>query len=244
MNEISYIGKLNTEKSGLGVKGDYAVICFFNGGELRLENSTLTCKDGDVAVIPPLFKYGATGTNAVSITLNKALLPVKEATVIEAEDSEELREIIARAARCKQSDDKAQDNVLSAYGNLISALIAAYCAPNGYSPAVQSVIDDAEKHIGDPTYSQESFMRSLPLNYDYVRKLFKKEVGVTPHEYLMRARMARAKAILLSGVTNRYSDYTVTQIAEACGYAEPLYFSRVFKKYYGVAPSHYLSTNS
>ncbi len=45
---------------------------------------------------------------------------------------------------------------------------------------------------------------------------------------------------MLSGVTNRYSHYSVTQIAEACGFAEPLYFSRVFKKYYGVAPSYYL----
>ena len=130
--------------------------------------------------------------------------------------------------------------MLSAYGSLIAALIAAYVAPNGYSPAVQSVLDDLEKHIGDSTYSLEGFIRSLPLNYDYVRKLFKKEVGVTPHEHLTRARMLRAKTILLSGVTNRYSNYSVTQIAEACGYAEPLYFSRVFKQYYGVAPSHYL----
>ena len=73
-----------------------------------------------------------------------------------------------------------------------------------------------------------------------MRKLFKKETGVTPHEYLTRARMRRAKEIILSGVTNRYSEYTVTQIAEACGFAEPLYFSRVFKKYFGVSPSRYV----
>ena len=52
--------------------------------------------------------------------------------------------------------------------------------------------------------------------------------------------MERAQTIILSGVTNRYSDYTVTQIAEACGFSEPLYFSRVFKKHFGVAPSYYI----
>jgi AraC-like DNA-binding protein len=40
-------------------------------------------------------------------------------------------------------------------------------------------------------------------------------------------------------MSNRYSEYTVSQIAEACGYSDPLYFSRVFKKYFGVAPSEY-----
>ena len=79
----------------------------------------------------------------------------------------------------------------------------------------------------------------MPLNYDYVRKLFKKETGVTPHEYLVNSRMDLAKNIILSGISNQYSNYTVSQIAEMCGFAEPLYFSRVFKKRFGVSPSEY-----
>ncbi|MDE7087024.1 MAG: AraC family transcriptional regulator, partial [Clostridia bacterium] len=31
----------------------------------------------------------------------------------------------------------------------------------------------------------------------------------------------------------------VSQVAEACGFAEPLYFSRVFKKHFGVAPNDF-----
>ncbi|MBQ6915266.1 MAG: helix-turn-helix transcriptional regulator, partial [Kiritimatiellae bacterium] len=34
----------------------------------------------------------------------------------------------------------------------------------------------------------------------------------------------------------------VTEIAHMCGYREPLYFSRIFKKKYGVAPSAYADT--
>ncbi len=96
------------------------------------------------------------------------------------------------------------------------------------------------KNACDALFSVEDCIRKLPLNYDYVRKLFKKETGVTPHEYLVNLRMKRARAIISGGVTNRYSKYSVSQIAEACGFAEPLYFSRVFKKYFGVSPSEYI----
>ena len=115
-----------------------------------------------------------------------------------------------------------------------------YCGGNALSPAVKSVLAEIERGLSDPLFSLEGAIRALPLNYDYVRKLFRREVGATPLEYLTSARMERAAAIILSGVQNRYSNYTVAQIAEMCGYLEPLYFSRVFKNYYGLSPSQYI----
>ena len=102
------------------------------------------------------------------------------------------------------------------------------------------MLAEIERGLSDPLFSLEGAIRALPLNYDYVRKLFRREVGATPLEYLTSARMERAAAIILSGVQNRYSNYTVAQIAEMCGYSEPLYFSRVFKNYYGLSPSQYI----
>ncbi|MDE7257092.1 MAG: helix-turn-helix transcriptional regulator [Clostridia bacterium] len=241
MNDISFAGVTNSkdyEKER--VCGDHELLFFESAGTLECDGALSELSQGDVAVIPPLFKYRINCLSAVRVVLDKALLPVKSVTVIKAEFAEELRYAISNVLSRFTGKKTETEGVLSAYGSLLAALVAAYSAPDGYSPVVKAVLEDEEKHLGDSTYSLESFIRSLPLNYDYVRKLFKKEVGVTPHEYLTRARMQRAKAILLSGVTNRYSNYSVTQIAEACGYSEPLYFSRVFKQYYGVAPSHYL----
>ena len=93
--------------------------------------------------------------------------------------------------------------------------------------------------MSDSSFRLDDAIKTLPLNYDYVRKLFKSETGVTPREYLLNERMKLARELILSGVTNRYSEYTVSQIAEACGFSEPLYFSRVFKKFYGVPPTEY-----
>lgn len=241
MNDITFAGAVSgSEEVKEHSHGDFEIILFESGGELFFGGAKTSVSEGAVAVIPPLLKHRVACGSAVRAVLNRALLPVKSALFIDAENAREIRYAVTQACLHFNGNAAKREGVLSAYGNLIAALIAAYAASNGYSPAVQAVLDDMEKHIGDSTYSLEGFIRSLPLNYDYVRKLFKKEVGVTPHEHLTHARMLRAKTILLSGVTNRYSNFSVTQIAEACGYSEPLYFSRVFKQYYGVAPSHYL----
>ena len=46
-----------------------------------------------------------------------------------------------------------------------------------------------------------------------------------------------AAQMLLSG-TGRF-DFSVNETSELCGFSEPLYFSRVFKKRFGCSPSQY-----
>lgn len=240
MNDLTFIGQLN-ELKGEAHSG-YEIACFAQAGKLNADGQTYECPAGSVAVIPLLLPQAVSCASAIAAVIDKALLPVKGVTVIPAENARFLYSAVEQAYEYVKLNGNTV-GVANAYGRLIASLITAYTAPNGFSPTVKAVAEDLEKHVDDPTYSLESFIRTLPLNYDYVRKLFKKEVGMTPHEYLTRARMERAGNILLSGVTNRYSEFTVTQIAETCGFAEPLYFSRVFKKYYGVAPSHYVKND-
>lgn len=66
----------------------------------------------------------------------------------------------------------------------------------------------------------------------FIRK-FKATVGQTPMQYILNMRIVKAKELLEKGGQN------VSQVASAVGYDNPLYFSRVFKKYVGVSPSEY-----
>ena len=67
----------------------------------------------------------------------------------------------------------------------------------------------------------------------YLRRLFRQALGETPSEYKRRLRMAMAKDLL------RGSQMTVSQVAALCGYEDLAYFSRVFRKTTGVAPSRF-----
>ncbi len=60
---------------------------------------------------------------------------------------------------------------------------------------------------------------------------FKKELDTTPSEYLNLLRLRYAKQLLSN------HSYSVTQIAEMCGYCNPYYFTNLFHKRYGMSPS-------
>lgn len=62
---------------------------------------------------------------------------------------------------------------------------------------------------------------------------FKQYTGMTPMQYIISIRLANAKRLLST------TDYNVTEIASMVGYDNPLYFSRLFKKQLGIAPSDY-----
>jgi len=61
--------------------------------------------------------------------------------------------------------------------------------------------------------------------------LFNKYIGVSPIDYLIQHRMKRARELLMM------SHYSIKQVAASVGYEDALYFSRLYKKHYGVAPS-------
>lgn len=62
-------------------------------------------------------------------------------------------------------------------------------------------------------------------------RTFKAVQGESPINYLTKLRMRRAKDLLDK------EQLTVGEVAHAVGYQDPLYFSKLFKRYFGAAPS-------
>lgn len=71
-------------------------------------------------------------------------------------------------------------------------------------------------------YSQRHFIR-----------LFSEIYEVAPHRYLTDIRIRRAASLL------RDTRLDVSEISIRCGFSDPNYFSRIFRKYYGTSPLKY-----
>jgi AraC-like DNA-binding protein len=243
MNNIVFAGwESSDEAATFRLYKGYKIICPNFSGEIKTASQTVTFQRGCVAVIPPLIKHSViSAKDQLCVILEQALLPVKQIKIINVKNLTPLIEACRQAEYFFNGDMPKKDGIISALGGYISSLIAAYAGGKGYSPVVETVMDDIQKNVSNTSYSLEDSMRSLPLNYDYIRKLFKKETGISPHDYLISARMEMAHTIISSGVANQYSNYTVSQIAEMCGFSEPLYFSRVFKAHFGIPPTKLLS---
>ena len=62
---------------------------------------------------------------------------------------------------------------------------------------------------------------------------FKRHVGCTPSDFLVRMRLGYAKQLLLEGKMK------INEIAAACGYQNAYYFSNAFHKHYGMSPTQF-----
>lgn len=98
------------------------------------------------------------------------------------------------------------------------------------SPAVLYL----KNHIYDCDLKVETMVTLCGISATYFNKIFHASYGVSPQSYILSKRLSHAKAIIDSGDFD-----TITEIAFSVGYNDPLYFSRVFKKKYGVSPSKY-----
>ena len=98
----------------------------------------------------------------------------------------------------------------------------------------KELLDKVRFRYGSVFYDRKS-IRAIPLHYDYLRKLFKKEMGRSTLEYLTDLRMNRARELLLDGTRK----LPIAEVAEGCGFSDALYFSRVFKKRFGSSPTQF-----
>lgn len=76
-----------------------------------------------------------------------------------------------------------------------------------------------------------SLAKECNVSQVHLINLFKKHLGQTPSEYLTEHKIQRAKELLTD------TDYSISEIAEYCGFSNIYYFSNRFKKQVGVSPN-------
>ncbi|MBQ4087019.1 MAG: AraC family transcriptional regulator [Clostridia bacterium] len=99
---------------------------------------------------------------------------------------------------------------------------------NEMERAVHYIEENYNKEISVKQYASEHLM-----TVNRFISEFKNIMKTTPMQYVVSLRIAAAKEYFDS--TNK----NVTEVSSAVGYDNPLYFSRLFKKYTGYSPSAY-----
>lgn len=83
---------------------------------------------------------------------------------------------------------------------------------------------------GNPDWNEVA--HKLGLTYEGFRKRFARLTGTSPAHHRAKRVMSRACGLLMRGMS-------VGETAARCGFDDPFYFSRQFKKHMGLAPSDY-----
>lgn len=96
------------------------------------------------------------------------------------------------------------------------------------------VLDYIDKHFSDSEINLKNVAGIFAYSQKYFSQLFKRNVGIGFCEYINDKRMKHAISLIDEGHIG------VSEISELCGFSDPLYFSKVFKKYTGKSPREYI----
>lgn len=94
-----------------------------------------------------------------------------------------------------------------------------------------------KKYYGE-NITNEILAKQCGISEVYFRKLFAKQFGISPKQYILDLRINTAKQMLAEGVLKN------TAISEKCGFSSPYHFSRLFKKKTGFTPTEYMKRNA
>ena len=81
--------------------------------------------------------------------------------------------------------------------------------------------------------SLEEMAQSVGLSTAHFARMFRKSTGGTPHQFVLRQRLERAKGML------RAPDARVLDVALACGFKTQQHFAQVFRGVWGISPTEY-----
>src|SRR5262247_4286540 len=79
----------------------------------------------------------------------------------------------------------------------------------------------------------DEMAQSVGLSTAHFARMFRKSMGETPHQFVLRQRVERAKAML------RAADARVLDVAIACGFKTQQHFAQVFRGVCGISPTEY-----
>ncbi len=80
----------------------------------------------------------------------------------------------------------------------------------------------------------DEIAHNIGVSRSHLYRMFMQHLSMPPKEFLCRFRINEACALL------RNSSLSISEIAYSVGLSDPLYFSRLFKKYKGVPPTKYI----
>lgn len=123
--------------------------------------------------------------------------------------------------------------VCSAFLLLLSHVITTVSATSISNSPWQTALNKLSQSAELLSFNVNDVCEKLGYSRTQLNALFKKNYGVSPHEYLINYKFSYAKQLLLN------TNMTVSDIAYKIGYSNTIQFYNTFKKIFGVTPARF-----
>ena len=211
-----------------------------------IDNKTYRLETGDLVVIPPgvihNVIYGPHVHSRMLINCSEHYIPsgcdkTLRHTVLFSPDPKCARQVDELYAKIQREVRETDDMTLSMTTALSWELLIILCRHSDTPRVTASspFVEDALEYIHQNAAGRLSLTdtaRHCAVSPEHLSRVFRKETGFGFNEYINIYRLKRAETLLKSG-----SQFSVAQVAQACGFADSNYFSKAYRKMYGIPPS-------
>jgi len=103
---------------------------------------------------------------------------------------------------------------------------------------IQQLMEYMENNLDNASLAIEDFAKELFMSRTVFYRKIKTLLGVSPIDFVKDIRLKRAIQLI------DFGEYSFSEITYMCGFSDPNYFGKWFKKYMGMSPSDYKNRNN
>ncbi len=214
-------------------------------GTLHYREGRFKLKKGDLFLVPPgapyLFRISPKETlrkkyllfnpgPVISILGN--LETLREEDVMRPANQERIGTLFDRIRETITKSDSTLHTELSTLGYALFAELACQLGRSGKKGEFEIMLNGIAAAPGADN-SLDALAEKFHVGKRTLNRLFRKYVNCTPVQYLIRMRLEYAAQLLTLNTRD------IRSVAEECGYRDAAFFSREFKKHYGVPPREF-----
>lgn len=215
--------------------------CFVCSG-----SQTFTAREGQVVMLDcykPHAYYTETGWEAQWIHIDGPvarqyyqLITGSENPVMSLKDSYKFEKYMDRIYRMFKEKLSVKEALLSQYITTIMTELLVSLETSSHHERQSDLIEETVAYVNEhlaENLTLEQLAAKATLSPYYFTRLFKKETGFTPHEFLIAARVNNAKFLL------KNTDTPIKEICFRTGFSNESSFCTTFKKWEGITPTSY-----
>lgn len=209
-------------------------------GDDVVGNSNYPFFPGTIICIPPKLPHAKVSKELfkdIFIQSTEFLISDRQEVLCFQDDEEKSLETLMQLAyQTFHKKEKNYVNIVDSLYDTIQYILLGRMESPIKNRSVEQLTRLIVENLSDPEFCVSDAISTLPYCKDYIRKLFRKESGMTPVSYLNGLRIEHAKRILKQ---QSLTGYSISEVAHMCGFYDPRYFSRLFKQYTNQSPIQY-----
>ena len=237
-----YIDHMKNVESPPHKHNYYQIIVYIKGsGIFCAEEESIPVGPGKIVIIPPGISHYCSMPNTdferiyISGEFHQIFSLTSPAVISDTPsgDGTFLAKIICK----NQLGDR--EYVISLINAFLHFLLQNIKMEDRIFTATREIIEKISNGFYDSNLNLNALLKESGYAEDYIRAQFKRISGKTPTEFLTEIRINHAQHLIRM---YRHT-FSLSEVAERCGYADYIYFSRRFKQVTGMSPQQYMKCN-